>query len=64
MRRFIPTAQGLAGPVRRFLPAQQGTTAIEYALIASGIAGALFATIATLGGTVTEMWTLVLNIFN
>jgi pilus assembly protein Flp/PilA len=64
MRRFIPTAQVLAQPVRRFLPAQEGTTAIEYALIASGIAGAIIATVTTLGGTVTEMWTSVLNIFD
>jgi pilus assembly protein Flp/PilA len=64
MRRFIPTAHVLAKPVRRFLPAQEGTTAIEYALIASGIAGAIIATVTTLGGTVTEMWTSVLNIFD
>ena len=44
MRRIIPRAQG-----RRFLPAQEGATAIEYAMIASGIAGAIAVTLTTLG---------------
>jgi pilus assembly protein Flp/PilA len=45
--------------LRRFLSAQEGATAIEYALIASGIAGALIAAITTLGGHVNAMWTSV-----
>lgn len=55
MRRLIPTT------VRRFLPAQEGATAIEYALIASGIAGAIIAAVNTLGGNVNTMWTSVAN---
>ena len=55
MRRLIPTT------VRRFLPAQGGATAIEYALIASGIAGAIVAGVTTLGGNVNTMWTSVAN---
>jgi pilus assembly protein Flp/PilA len=58
MRRFTQRSQ-----VNRFLPAQEGTTAIEYALIASGIAGVLIATITTLGGTVTDLWTAVAGMF-
>jgi pilus assembly protein Flp/PilA len=54
MRRFIPKAQ-----FRRLLAAQDGTTAIEYAIIASGIAGVLIATVATLGGSLKTMWTAV-----
>ena len=54
MRRFIPKAQ-----FRRLLAAQDGTTAIEYAIIASGIAGVLIATVATLGGSLKAMWTAV-----
>jgi pilus assembly protein Flp/PilA len=54
--RFLISAQ-----LRRFLPAQQGATAIEYALIASGIAGALVVAVNTLGGTVVAMWTAVAN---
>jgi pilus assembly protein Flp/PilA len=55
MRRLIPTT------VRRFLNAQEGATAIEYALIASGIAVAIAATLSTLGGKVNVMWTSVAN---
>lgn len=58
MRRFVPNA------IRRFLPAQDGATAIEYAMIASGIAGALVAAITTLGGSLNTTWTNVANIFN
>ena len=36
MRRFVPSTQ-----FRRFLPAQEGATAIEYALIACGISIAI-----------------------
>jgi Flp pilus assembly pilin Flp len=59
MRRCIATEQA-----RRFLPAQEGTTAIEYGLIAAGIAGLLIATITTLGGTVTGLWMAVAAIVN
>jgi pilus assembly protein Flp/PilA len=58
MRRFVPTA------IRRFRSAQDGATAIEYALIASGIAGAIIAVVTTLGGSMNTMWTHVSNIFN
>jgi len=58
MRRFISNAD-----VSRFLRAQEGATAIEYAMIASGIAAALVATISTLGGSVANMWTSVQGIF-
>jgi pilus assembly protein Flp/PilA len=58
MRRLFPTA------VRRFLPAQEGATAIEYALIASGIAAAIVAVVSTLGGNVNAMWSTVANAFH
>jgi pilus assembly protein Flp/PilA len=54
MRRFIVIEQA-----RRFLAAQGGTTAIEYAVIASGIAGVLIVTVFTLGDSVKVMWTAV-----
>jgi pilus assembly protein Flp/PilA len=38
--------------VARFLVAEDGTTAIEYALIASGIAAAIVSVVFGLGGTV------------
>jgi pilus assembly protein Flp/PilA len=59
MRRFVSTAD-----VSRFLRAQEGATAIEYAMIASGIAAALVATITSLGGSVANMWTAVSGMFN
>ncbi len=63
MRRFIPKAQILTAEVDRFLPAPEGTTAIEYALIAAGIAGVLIAIVNTIGGQMTAMWTTIAAIF-
>jgi len=45
--------------VRRFTDAREGATAIEYALIAGGIASAIVAVITTLGGSVTTLWVRV-----
>jgi len=47
MRRLVSLA-----PVRRILRAQDGATAIEYAIIASGISIAIAATVMTLGTVV------------
>jgi pilus assembly protein Flp/PilA len=58
MRRFLPSA------IRSFPSAQDGATAIEYAVIAAGVAGALVAVINSLGGSLNTMWTSVANIFN
>jgi pilus assembly protein Flp/PilA len=44
---------------RRFLRQQDGATAIEYALIAAGIAAAIIATVNTLGASVANMWSAV-----
>ena len=49
---------------RRFLRQQSGATAIEYALIAAGIAGAIMATVTLLGGSVVAMWTTISNAFS
>jgi pilus assembly protein Flp/PilA len=45
--------------VRRFLHQEQGATAIEYALIAAGIAAAIIITVNALGVSVVNMWTTV-----
>lgn len=45
----------------RFLRDDRGATAIEYAVIASGIAVAIAATIVTLGSSVTSMYSSVLT---
>jgi pilus assembly protein Flp/PilA len=49
---------------RRFLADETAATAIEYALIASGIAGAIVAVVGTVGGSVKAMWTAVFNAFH
>lgn len=49
--------------LRRLLRAQDGATAIEYALIASGIAGAIVLAVTALGGSLTTMWARVAAIF-
>jgi pilus assembly protein Flp/PilA len=50
--------------IRRLLAEQEGTTAIEYAIIASGIAIAIAATLTTLGGRVNTLYTAVNGIFS
>jgi pilus assembly protein Flp/PilA len=45
--------------IRDFLRDERAATAIEYALIASGIAGAIIVVIVTLGTSVQNMYTSV-----
>jgi pilus assembly protein Flp/PilA len=45
--------------LRDFVRDDSGATAIEYALIASGIAGAIIAVVLVLGTSVTGMYTSV-----
>ncbi|HTV38793.1 MAG TPA: Flp family type IVb pilin [Xanthobacteraceae bacterium] len=47
--------------VRRFLRDESGATSIEYAIIASGIAVAIAATIVSLGSSVKGMYSNVLT---
>jgi len=44
---------------RRFLREQQGATAIEYALIAAGIAAAIIISVNALGVSVVNMWSAI-----
>lgn len=55
-----PTMQSLRG----FLRDERGATAIEYALIASGIAGAVIAVVMALGTSINSMYTSVSNSLN
>jgi len=48
---------------RNFLRDESGATAIEYALIASGVAGAIIVTVSSLGSSVKLMWTSVSDAF-
>jgi len=50
--------------LREFVRADRGTTAIEYALIASGIAGAIIAVVMSVGTSVNGMYTSVSNSLN
>lgn len=53
MRLWISTA------IRRFARDEGGATAIEYALIAAGVGGAIVLAVTTLGGNVNVMWSSV-----
>jgi Flp pilus assembly pilin Flp len=59
MRRFNVFAES-----RRLSHAQDGATAIEYAIIAAGIAGAIIVTVGTLGDKLVVMWSAVAGIFS
>lgn len=50
--------------LREFVRADRGTTAIEYALIASGIAGAIIAVVMSVGTSISGMYTSVSNSLN
>ena len=50
--------------VRDFLCNDSGATAIEYALIASGIAGAIIVVVLALGTSVQNMYTSVSSNLN
>ena len=54
----IPTP-ALHTSLRRFLHDERGATAIEYALIASGISIAIVGTVAVLGGNVQNFYSSV-----
>ncbi len=48
--------------VKRFLSDERGATAIEYAMIASGIAVAIATTIVSLSSTVNGLYTSVATV--
>lgn len=52
----MTTLQFLASPFCRFLRDESGTTAIEYAIIAGGIAVAIVATVTSVGSKVNGMF--------
>ncbi len=54
----------LADHLRNFLRDQSGATAIEYAMIASGVACAIAATVFTVGTRVNQMFTSVNSALN
>ena len=46
----------MRGKIKSFIQDETAATSIEYAVIASGIAIAILATVNTLGTTVNAMW--------
>jgi pilus assembly protein Flp/PilA len=46
-----------------FFHDEGGATAIEYSLIATGIAAAIIGVVGTLGGNVKTMWTTIKSAF-
>ena len=59
MYRFSNLTSAIAGKVRAFTRDDRGATAIEYAMIASGIAVAIVAAVASLGTATQGMFTTV-----
>ena len=57
-------SQKFAAAATRFLRDDGGATAIEYAMIASGIAVAIAATIVTLGSSVEGLYQSVATVMN
>ena len=51
-------------PISRFLRDESGATSIEYAVIASGVAVAIAATVVTLGSSVKGLFTSVATVMN
>ena len=49
----------IADLTQRLIRDERGTTAIEYAILASGVAVAIAASIMNLGGTVKDLFTSV-----
>jgi pilus assembly protein Flp/PilA len=56
---FRSSTRAIGGLFRRFLGDESGASAIEYAIIASGVSIAIVGTVATLGTTVKGMYSSV-----
>lgn len=54
----------IAAKLYRFLRNEEGATAIEYALLASGVAGAIVAVVTAMGTSLQGMYQSVSNGFN
>ena len=56
---FKCASSAIAAPVSRFLHDESGATAIEYAILASGVAVAIAAAVTSLGSNVKALFTSV-----
>lgn len=55
----VPMRHAVTKEFRRLLRQQDGATAIEYALIAAGIAMAIIVSVNALGVSVAGMWSAI-----
>jgi pilus assembly protein Flp/PilA len=59
------TVRALLAGMRRFRDDEQGATAIEYGLIASGVGMAIISTVFTVGSNLQSNWyNRIANVFN
>jgi pilus assembly protein Flp/PilA len=56
--------QPITVKLRRFLRNEDGATSIEYALLASGVAGVIVAVVTAMGTAIQGMYQSVSNGFN
>jgi pilus assembly protein Flp/PilA len=63
-RRHRPGGRGMLARVKSFLVNENGATAIEYALIAAGIAAAIITTVQSLGTKVSALFSNVDSALN
>ena len=64
MTEFDTFTSTASHQLRRFCADESGATAIEYAMIASGIAVAIMTMVYTLGGKVKTLFTTVSGMFS
>jgi len=64
MTEFDTFTSTASRQLRRFCADESGATAIEYAMIASGIAVAIMTMVYTLGGKVKTLFTTVSGMFS
>jgi pilus assembly protein Flp/PilA len=63
MTRLDALTKTAAGALLRLRDDESGATAIEYAMIASGVAVAVAATVSVLGASVKNMFTTLAGMF-
>ena len=61
---FKSASSAIAAPLSRFLRDDSGATAIEYAMIASGVGVAIAAAVTSLGSSVKALFTSVSTSMN
>lgn len=63
MTRIDVFASASRSQVARFCNDESGATAVEYAMVASGVGAFIAATVVTLGGSVKNFFTTLAGLF-